>query len=347
MISIRQRGAYMGIVFGVFSLETAVGPLVDGTLIDGTTWRWVFYINLSVSGAVLILHLLFPRVNYDLGTPIVDRLKRIDYAGNVILIGSIIFVPLFLGVLGLGLFHIYEGAPWVKDNPTLLERAFTGRTPTAALVIAFINFICLFWVLHFLPIYFQAILGTSPTIYGLAQLPTALLSIITGAIVGVVLTRTGRYRPLHIVAFALIVLGFGLFSRFDRNTSNVEWVIIQIIAAFGLSISMPTNLPEFDTAAATAAFAFVRAYGSIWGVLIPAAIFNAKFASESWRVQDPQIEARVSGRNAYEYANADFIQSFPEPQRPFSFAFVLLGFFVCFLEKEIAHRTHLETEFGL
>ncbi|KAI0853598.1 MFS general substrate transporter [Daldinia vernicosa] len=389
LIPLRQRGAYMGIVFGVFSLGTAVGPLVGGAIVDGTTWRWVFYINLPVSGAALILHLLFLRVNYDKETSIVERLKKIDYMGNAILIGSVvsvlialswggtryewksyqILVPLFLGVFGLVLFHIYEGAPWVRDYPTLPERVFKRRTPAAALIIAFINFICLFWVLYFLPIYFQAVLGMSPTISGLALLPTALLSVVTGAIAGVVLTKTGRYRPLHIIAFALIALGFGLFSRFNRNTSTAEWVIIQIIAAFGLGIMMSTNLPavqadlpESDTAAATAAFAFVRAYGSIWGVSIPAAIFNAKFATESWRIDDSQIEVRLSGGNAYEYANADFIRSFPEPQRgrvidvytrslqliwQVSLAFALLGFLLCFLEKEIMLRTQLETEFGL
>ncbi|KAI1472377.1 MFS general substrate transporter [Daldinia caldariorum] len=389
LVPLRQRGAYMGLVFGVFSLGTAVGPLVGGAIVDGTTWRWVFYINLPVSGAALILHLLFLRVNYDRETSILERLKKIDYAGNAILIGSVvsvlialswggtryewksyqILVPLFLGVFGLVLFHIYEGAPWVRDYPTLPERVFKRRTPAAALVIAFINFICLFWTLYFLPIYFQAVLGMSPTVSGLALLPTALLSVVTGAIAGVVLTKTGRYRPLHIVAFALIVLALGLFSRFNRNTSHAEWVIIQIIAAFGLGIMMSTNLPavqadlpESDTAAATAAFAFVRAYGSIWGVSIPAAIFNAKFARESWRIDDPQIEDRLSGGNAYEYANADFIRSFPEPQRDrvidvyarslqliwqVSLAFALLGFLICFLEKEIALRAHLETEFGL
>lgn len=349
----------------------------------------MFYINLPVSGTALILHLLFLRVNYDKETSIVERLKKIDYVGNAILIGSVvsvlialswggtryewksyqILVPLFLGVFGLVLFHIYEGAPWVRDYPTLPERVFKRRTPAAALIIAFINFICLFWVLYFLPIYFQAVLRMSPTISGLALLPTALLSVVTGAISGVVLTKTGRYRPLHIIAFVLITLGFGLFSRFSRNTSTAEWVIIQIIAAFGLGIMMSTNLPavqadlpESDTAAATAAFAFVRAYGSIWGVSIPAAIFNAKFVTESWRIDDSQIEARLSSGNAYEYANADFIQSFPEPQRghvidvytrslqliwQVSLAFALVGFLLCFLEKEIMLRTHLETEFGL
>ncbi|KAI0894118.1 MFS general substrate transporter [Annulohypoxylon nitens] len=389
LIPLRQRGAYMGIVFGVFSLGTAVGPLVGGAIVDGTTWRWVFYINLPVAGTALILHLLFLRVNYDRETSIVERFRKIDYAGNAILVGSVvsvlialswggteyqwssyqILVPLFLGLFGLVIFHIYEGMPWVRDYPTLPERVFKRRTPAAALLIAFINFIALFWVIYFLPIYFQAVLGMSPTISGVALLPTCLLSVVIGAISGIVLTKTGRYRPLHFIAFALIALGLGLFSRFNQHTSTAEWVIVQMIPAFGLGIMMSTNLPavqadlpESDTAAATAAFAFMRAYGSIWGVSIPAAIFNAKFAAESWRIGDPLIEAQLAGGNAYSYANAEFVRGFPEPQRDrvvdvyarslqltwqVSLGFALLGFLLCFLEKEIVLRTNLETEFGL
>ncbi|KAI1813102.1 MFS general substrate transporter [Poronia punctata] len=389
IVPLRQRGSYFGIVFGVFSLGTAVGPLIGGAIVDGTTWRWVFYINLPVSGVALILHALFLHVNRDRETGVMTRLKRIDYVGNAILIASVvsvlialswggtryswssyqILVPLLVGIFGLVLFHIYEGMPWVQDFPTLPERVFKRRTPAAALVIAFVNFICLFWAIYFLPLYFQAVLGMSPTISGVALLPTVLLSVLTGAFAGVALSKWGRYKPLHIFAFVLISLGFGLFSRFDQHTKPVEWVLVQAVPAFGLGIMMSTNLssvqadlPESDTAAATAAFAFMRAYGSIWGVSIPAGIFNAQFANQSWRIGDKAIEEQLSHGRAYSFANAAFVHSFPQPQRDriidvyarslkvcwqVSLGFALLGFLLCFVQKEISLRTTLETKFGL
>ncbi|KAI1738082.1 major facilitator superfamily domain-containing protein [Xylaria scruposa] len=389
LVPLRERGAYFGIVFGVFSLGTAVGPLVGGAIVDGTTWRWVFWINLPVAGVALILHFLFLRVNYDRETAILTKLKRIDYAGNAILVASVVavllalswggaqyswssyhvLVPLVVGIFGLFLFHVYESMPWVRDYHTLPERVFKRRTPATALIIAFINFICLFWVIYFLPVYFQAVLGMSPTLSGVALLPTVLLSVVTGAISGVLLSKWGRYRPLHILAFSLISLGLGLFSRFNQHTRPAEWVLVQAVAAFGLGIMMSTNLssvqadlPDSDTAAATAAFAFMRAYGSIWGVSIPAAIFNAQFANLSWRIGDADIQKQLSGGNAYSFANADYIKNFPEPQRDrvievyaqslkltwqVSLGFALLGFFLCFLQKEISLRSTIDTEFGL
>ncbi|KAL7907579.1 major facilitator superfamily domain-containing protein [Trichoderma velutinum] len=389
LVPLRDRGTFMGVVFAVFSLGTALGPFIGGAIVQNTSWRWVFFINLPIAATALVLHILFLRVNYDRETSITAKLKKIDYFGNGILIGSIvavlialswggskyawssyhIIVPLVLGVVGMVIFHWYETMPWVK-NPTLPSRIFTRRTPAAALIIAFINFMLLYWVLYFLPIYFQAVLRMSPIFSGVALLPTVLLSVVTGIIAGIILTRTGRYRPLHIAAFALITLGFGLFTRFDASTSKAEWIIVQCIPAIGMGLMMTANLPavqadfpESDTAVATGAFAFMRAYGSIWGISIPAAIFNAQFDSQLYRIDDAGIRQKLSNGKAYSYANADLINSFPDNGLRaqvidvytrslrltwyVSLAFGALGFLLCFVEKEISLRQTLDTKFGL
>ncbi|EHK42446.1 uncharacterized protein TrAtP1_002544 [Trichoderma atroviride] len=388
LVPLRQRGAYMGVVFAIFSLGTALGPFIGGAIVQNTSWRWVFFINLPIAGVALVLHVLFLRVNYDRQTAIAIKLKKIDYVGNGILMASVVAVlialswggskyawssyhilaPLLLGIAGMAVFHWYETMPWVK-NPTLPSRVFTRRTPAAALMLAFINFMLLFWAIYFFPIYFQAVQRMSPIISGVALLPTVLLSVVTGIVAGVILTKTGRYRPLHIASFALITLGFGLFSRFNASTSRAEWIIVQCIPAIGLGFMMTANLPavqadlpESDTALATGAFAFMRAYGSIWGISIPAAIFNAQFDSLLHLIDDVGIRDRLSNGKAYSYANAELINSFPDGPRAqvievytrslrltwyVSLGFAVLGFLLCFVEKEIDLRQTLETDFGL
>jgi predicted MFS family arabinose efflux permease len=389
LVPLRQRGAYIGVVFAVFSLGTALGPFIGGAIVQRTSWRWVFFINLPIAGTALVLHVLFLRVSYDRETSIATKPKKIDYAGNGILIVSIvavlialswggskyawsschILVPLLLGIAGMAIFHWYETMPWVK-NPTLPSRIFTRRTPAAALVFAFINFMLLFWAIYFLPVYFQAVLRMSPITSGVALLPTVLLSVVTGIIAGIILTKTGRYRPLHIASFALIALGFGLFTRFNASTSRAEWIVVQCVPAIGLGFMMTANLPavqadlpESDTALATGAFAFMRAYGSIWGISIPAAIFNAQFDSLLHLIDDISIREQLSNGKAYSYANADLINNFPDNGLRaqvieiytrslrltwyVSLGFAVLGFLLCFVEKEIDLRQTLETEFGL
>ncbi len=327
-------------------------------------------------------------MKYDRQTSIATRLKNIDYTGNLILITSVvavlialswggtkypwssyqILVPLLLGLLGLVLFHIYEAMPWVKE-PTLPEAVFKRRTPAAALALTFLQAVLVFWAIYFLPVYFQAVLGISPFISGVALLPTMLLSVVAAAVAGIIVTKTGRYRPLHNVAFGITSLRMGLTSRFDRDTSTAEWVLVQCVMSVGLGLLMSSilpavqaDLPESDVAAATAAFAFIRTYGQIWGVSVPAAIFNAKFASEAWRIADLNVQVALSDGRAYSFANAELIASYPDGIRDrvidvysrslqltwlVSIAFAVLGFLLCFVEKEIFLRDTLETEFGL
>lgn len=163
-----------------------------------------------------------------------------------------------------------------------------------------------------------------------------------------------------------MTLGFGLFAHFNSHTSKAEWVIVQMIPAVGIGFMMSTNLasvqadlPEKDVAAA---FTFMRSYGAIWGVSVPAAIFNARFTAESYRITDASARANLGGGNAYSFVTAALVDSFaPETRLQVidvftqalrtvwlvSIAFAAVGLLLVFLEKEIVLRTGLETEFGL
>jgi hypothetical protein len=345
-------------------------------------------INLPLGGVALVSLIIFLRVKDDRTTSLALRLRRIDYIGTVILIAAVtsvliglsyggtvyawsdarVIVPLVLGLLGLVLFHAYETAPWVK-YPTLPEQVFKKRTPASALVIAFLSFMLLFWVIYFLPVYFQAVLNAGSTESGVWLLPTVLVEVPFAVIGGGLLSKTGRYKPLHFFAFGIMVLGLGLFARFDRDTSKAEWVIVQMLPAFGVGFMMSTNLAAVQadlseelTAVSTAAFSFMRAYGSIWGVAIPAAVFNARFAVESYRIADESVRAELSGGRAYSFVTATLINSFAPDTRDqvidvftralkitwlASIAPAALGLLLVFAEKEIVLRTELDTKYGL
>lgn len=49
MVPLRERGNYMAIVLTIYFIGTSIGPFVGGAIVDTTSWRWVFYINLPVS----------------------------------------------------------------------------------------------------------------------------------------------------------------------------------------------------------------------------------------------------------------------------------------------------------
>lgn len=142
-----------------------------------------------------------------------------------------------------------------------------------------------------------------------------------------------------------------------------------MIPAVGIGFMMSTNLPavqadlpEKDVAAATAAFAFMRAYGSIWGVSIPAAVFNSRFTAQAYRITDAAVREQLSYGRAYSFVTASLLQSFAPDTRNqvigvfttalrtswlVSIAFAAVAFLLVLAEKEIVLRTELETEYGL
>ncbi|KAL6857588.1 hypothetical protein ACO1O0_005029 [Amphichorda felina] len=361
LVPLRERGNYIAFVLTVYFVGTAVGPYVGGAIIETTSWRWVFYINLPIGGASMIMILLFLQVKYKKEMSFAQKLGRIDYIGNLLLIASTVSVlyamtyggtrepwsswrtilPLVLGLLGLCLFVWVETLSFIKE-PVVPPRLFANRTSVTVFAVTFLNSALLYWMLFFLPVYFQAVLGSSPARSGVQLLPAIAIAVPFAIVAVLLLAKFGKYKPLHFFGFALNTIGLGLFALLDEHSSMAEWVIFQIIAAGGSGFVLNTLLPacqtpldEKDQAAATSAWSFVRSFGNIWGVAIPprvpipirmhyvpltntylskpAAIFNNYFDKLSDRISDQDVAAQFRNGKAYESVSADLINSFPEP----------------------------------
>jgi MFS family permease len=58
----RDRGRWQGLIGAVFASSSIIGPAVGGFIVDSTTWRWVFFVNLPVGGVALaVISLTMPR----------------------------------------------------------------------------------------------------------------------------------------------------------------------------------------------------------------------------------------------------------------------------------------------
>ncbi|KUI63648.1 hypothetical protein VM1G_10498 [Cytospora mali] len=386
MVPLRERGKYLGIVLSTAALGSIVGPVVGGALAE-KDWRWCFYLNLPICAIVLPVLFFFLRIKH-FSISWKGVFAQVDWTGNLIFIGSItsllisltsggtvhpwsswrIIVPMIVGCLGLVCFHVYEHL--IRDaNPCVPPHVFCNRTSAAAFYMIFVTSMLLQWVCFFWPVYFLAIRGASLVQTGVDFLPFMCLLIPGSAVAGIILSKTGRYRPLHAIGFVLSTLGPGLNTLLDRDTHAGAWAMLQIVDALGRAFILPTtlpailaSLPEKDVASATGVYSFLRSFGYVWGITVPGIIFNNCFNQLSYQISDAVVRETLGGGKAYQLASGTYVQTLPPVVRSEvlgvylaalkavwygAMAFGASGLIAVAVEKHVPLRTELETEYGL
>ncbi|KAL3475762.1 major facilitator superfamily domain-containing protein [Aspergillus californicus] len=339
LLPLRERGRYLGLTFGLIAIGTTLGLLFGGLIVQRTTWRWVFYLNLPLGGVALVTLILFLQVKYDHTADYLTRLKRIDWLGNIVFVLAMIsvlialswggnqypwssfrvLVPLILGFLGFALFLLYEASSYCI-HPTMPLHLFANRTSGTAFGLTFLHSLSAIPVMYFLPVYFQAVQASSPSRSGVQLLPTILFMIPAAITAGTLLSTLGRYRPIQHAGFALMVVGFGLLTLLKSHSTTAQWVGYQLASAAGTGLTLPVLLPavqavltESDTAISTSTWAFIRSFGLIWGSTIPTAAFNNRVNSPLYRITDSDIAAELAQGRAYERATKSFMNSITDP----------------------------------
>ena len=381
LVSVRERSKYISIIFVAFTIGTGLGPTVGGILLQRASWRWTFFINIPIACVTIFMLCIFlphpPHPSYLFKV----KAMQLDFIGNLLLIASVtamliglsyggsrdswssakVFIPIIFGFLELAVFGLFEASQYCT-NPILPPHVlFCNRTTIVTLILSITQFMFSYWIIYFLPVYFQGVLLASPEQSGVFLLPTVLFSVPVSILFGYLMTKVGRYQPIHISATGLLTLGLGLFTMLNSGSSLAEVVVLQCIAAGGFGILMTTvlpavqgSLPEKDNAIATAAWGFLRAVGGIWGVGIPAAIFDNQFQKYlAIHVSNTQILDSLNGGSAYAHVSGSYINSLPLPLRDdvistyvdalkivWAIAAGLSGisFLLCFLGKEIPMR---------
>jgi hypothetical protein len=199
---------------------------------------------------------------------------------------------------------------------------FANRTSAAGLVMTFMMSLLTIWRLYLLPVYFQAVLLVSPSRSGVLLLPTVFVGVPSAVVAGYVLARWGRYKPIHVFGFAVSTLATGLYIRLDASSSLAEIVLFQIVAGVGGGALMTSLLPGIlashrpaDMAAATSAWTFFRAFGQIFGIAVPSAIFNSQFDARLLSISSAGVRTFLASGDAYSRISGTYIQSLPLPVR--------------------------------
>ena len=188
-------------------------------------------------------------------------------------------VPLLIGAAGLIAFMFYE--TYVAENPIIPITIFSTTTAIVTFIGTVMHGLVLWCVLYYLPLYFEAVKEYTPIISGVALFPESFTVAPSAMVIGILITKTGRYRWAIWLGWALSVLGLGLLCVIKADTSIPAWIFLILVSGFGLGILFPSlafaiqgSARPQDLAIAVAMFSFFRAFGQAIGVAIGGVIFQ-------------------------------------------------------------------------
>ncbi|HZD02431.1 MAG TPA: MDR family MFS transporter [Actinomycetes bacterium] len=331
VIAPRERGRYQGYFGAVFGISSVAGPLLGGWFTDGPGWRWIFYVNLPIGFAALVV------TSIVLKLPVTRREHRIDYLGAATIVAAVSCLLLYLnwrgeeygwteaGALALLAAFVLLAVAFVvvearSPEPIIPLRLFRNSVFSVGNFYGFLSGVAMFGAIIFLPVYLQAVKGLSPTASGLALLPAIVGIFSTSISSGRLITKTGRYRIYPIIGAVVLVVSMYLLSRLGVDTPYWRIALYEYLFGAGLGFTIQTivtavqNAVEFrDLGAATSSTTFFRQMGGSIG----AAVFGAVLASRlthylSEQLAQAGLRASAGGAGV-DANNIQAIQQLHEP----------------------------------
>ncbi|TBU55384.1 MFS general substrate transporter [Dichomitus squalens] len=335
LVPLAERGMFMGIFMSVWALASGVGPPVGGALSKANAWRWIFYLNLPLTGVAFFFVLFFLRVRTPSGS-VREKLARLDFVGNLIIIigttlaligltwGGVAYkwsdahtlATLIIGFVFIGLFFVYE---WLVPKEASIPWDVVGnRTSMSGYLGTFLHGITTLAQFYYIPVYFQACKGASPIHSSVQTLPMALIVCPFAFAAGTSVQITQKYRWANVTAWCIQLIGFGLLSTLKADSSTGKWVGYQVITSAGVGFLFGASvfpvlapLPLSRNAAALAFFAFSRTFAQSWGITIGSAILQNQLEKKL----PPQFNAQFPSGVQIAYAAIPVIGGLEEPLR--------------------------------
>ena len=304
VVAPRERGKYVGFITSIFTASSVLGPLIGGFIVDNTSWRWIFLVNLPVGLVALAI------TDRALRLPFERQQRKIDYTGATLLVVAVTSLLLGLSWTGesygwgsaptLGLFALsalstISFVSWERRavEPIIPLSMLKLDVVSSVVPMMFLVGAIIFGANTFMPLYLQGVTGVSATNSGLLLAPLAVAVALTAMITGRLTARTGKYKQWLPMGAVFAIAGLTMVS-FLGTTRDYLYVAMagSFLIGAGMGAMMPTGtlavqnaVPMQEMGSASSTVIFMRQLGGAIGLAAYGTLLNSRLAG---RV-DPEI----------------------------------------------------------
>jgi len=243
------RGHAIGTWSGFTAMTAAIGPVIGGWLIEHSTWRWVFFLNLPLALAVILLSAKVPESRNE------NASHRIDWAGALLVTlglagvtyaliewparvrhgDHLVVAAAALGVIALAGFVAVEH--W-SHAPMVSLRLFRSRNFAGANLLTLFLYASLGGLMFFFPLDLIQIQHYTATQAGAAFLPFVAIMFGLSRWAGGLVARYGSRIPLT-VGPLVAACGIALFAVVPQNGSYwTTFFPAVVVMGMGMTISV-------------------------------------------------------------------------------------------------------------
>ena len=293
----KERARAIGIWGGVVGISMGLGPVIGGLLIESVGWRWIFWINIPIGVAAIVLAGLFVPESK------AARARRVDPVGQGLVIvmlagltyaivessrlhwGSpVLWTIIAVSAAALIAFVRYEPR---RTDPLIDLRFFSSAAFSGATLIAVCAFGAFAGFLFLNSLYLQEVRGFTALQAGLTVLPMAVMTLVFAPLSGR-LVGAGRARLALIGAGTAMTLGAAGLTVMTVSTPIGYLIGCYVVFAigFGLVNAPITNtavsgMPISQAGVAAAVASTSRQVGSTLGVAVIGSVLAAGAAGSA------------------------------------------------------------------